>query len=335
MKKNKIKNCGLFILLLVIVASCAPKALYMEGGEKLHTKIKSEKVKVAVLPAVDWAEDEGCCRGWFLYGCSGLLDRDRAYKDGGWILTNSLISSLWKKNKFHLVKKDTLIKTLKKNKLTKSQIFPKHKTIFCGTFPKPISNANNVGTSNPDYDKLYKVGEEMQADILIISRMTRSTKTGLLPQNPVGTLFPVSTAISAGQYIYRAVIKKTKNYYVAIDIMALDVKNNEVIAFGGYNKINQIPESQENKAMDQYTKAITFYAPKPAKSDLEKDFLANSASMGTTLIANAIVQNITGLSLAIRFKFDYEYGDETWKMYPKDHFMKNYGLTKSEYFSLL
>lgn len=334
MKKRTYIMSLVLVEVVLFVVGCAPKALYMQKGKDLDKMIKEKKVTVAVLPTIDWAEDEGFCRGYFLYGCFGALTRARAYSDVGLIVTNELTRALWKKNALKLVKKDTLVEKVKQSNLKPDEIFPKQKYLFCGSYPKPVGGIHKVGKGEPNYEKLYDLGNELGADIIFISRVTRNTQTNYCAQNPIGAKFPWTTIIGVSDYIYKAHIKKYKNIYVAIDIMALDVKNREVIAFGGYNKINQIPSSEKPVAMEQYTKAITFYAPMPAREDLEKEFLANTASAAGTYIANYILQQ-AGLQLRVAFKFKYEYEDETWKMYPPGTFENNYGLTKSEYYQVL
>ena len=153
-----------------------------------------------------------------------------------------------------------------------------------------------------------------------------------------GLTFPISilptTAISAVYNYYRIGVKKVKTVYVVIHLMALDVKKHEVIAFGGFNKFNQIPLTEKDKAMQDYSAAMTFYAPMPDREDLQKEFLANAGSWMGTQIANALLQQV-GVTIPIKFEFKYEYGDETWKSYPEGYFMKNYGLTADEYKKLV
>jgi len=331
------KSFYLIIVLSIVLffVGCAPKALYMQGGEKLDQKIRSQKTTVAVLPTIDWAEDEGCLTGYLLYGCSGIVTRDRAYNDAGLLVTNKITEAMWKKNKVKLSKKEVIIEKMKSSNLQPEEIFPKPDYTFLKMSPKPILDVNDVGESNPNYDKLYKLGEEIGADVILISRISRNTQTGICPQNPIGAFPPLTTILGVGQYLYRGYIAKTKNVYVVLDIMALDIKNKEVIAFGGFNKINQIPSEQKTATMESYTKSLTFYAPLPEKEDLLKDFYANAASMASTQIANYIINYSTGLSLAIKFDFDYEFEDETWKMYPAGTFEKDYGLSKSEYLQLI
>jgi hypothetical protein len=324
----------------LVVTSCAPKALMMVGGDKLDKKISSEKTTVAVLPVVDWSEDEGFCRGYMLYGCLGAFKRTSAYSDVGLTVTNSLTESLWKKNSMKLVNKDILISKLPSLNITKDDLFPKHESGLFGLQPKYIMSADNTGSGKtPNYEKLYKAGQEIGADVVIIARVSKNTQANPLPQNPIGIsipglAFPVSlaptVAISAGYNYYRLGYKKDKITNVIIHIMALDVKNHEVIAFGGFNKMNTIPLDQKQKAMEDYSEALTFYAPLPEKEDLQKEFLAKSASYAGTQIANALLMQV-GLYIPVKFEFEYNYADETWKQYPEGYFMKNFGLKNDEY----
>ena len=280
----------------LVAASCAPNALMMTGGEKLNEKITSAKTTVAVLPVVDWSEDEGFCKGYLLYGCVGAFNRIPAYNDVGLVVY--------------------------------------------------IKSPEDAGFGmTPNYNLLYKAGEDVGADVLIIARVSKNTQTGVLPSNPLGTpltflgltglvAYLPTMAISAVYNYYRMGIKKVKTVYVVIHIMALDIKKHEVIAFGGFNKFNQIPVAEKDKAMQDYSAAMTFYAPMPDSEDLKKEFMANAGSWAGTQIANALLMEI-GLSIPITFEFKYEYGDETWKSYPDGYFMKNYGLTPDEYKKLL
>ena len=109
----------------LVAASCAPNALMMTGGEKLNDKITSAKTTVAVLPVVDWSEDEGFCKGYLLYGCVGAFKRIPAYNDVGLVVTNSLTEALWKKNRMKLVNKQILLDKLPQDNLRKNDIFPK------------------------------------------------------------------------------------------------------------------------------------------------------------------------------------------------------------------
>ena len=329
----------IYVLLIVsfVVSSfvgCAPKALHMQGGPKLDKMIKESKLTVAVLPTLDWAEDEGFCRGYFLYGCLGALTRDRAYSDAGMVVTNELTRALWKKNRLNLVKKQELIEKVKQSDLAPPEIFPKQDYTFCGWYPKPVAGVHDVGKGEPNYEKLYDLGRDMGADIVFISRITRNTQTDYCSVNPIGGYPPYTTVLGVGEYVYKAHIKQYKNTYVALDIMALDVHNREVIAFGSYNRPNQIPSAAKPAAMEQYTEALTFYAPKPADEDMEKQFMANMASLAGTYIANYILAQ-AGLQLTVAFNFTYEFEDETWKMYPAGHFEQNYGITRADYESML
>ena len=94
--------------------------------------------------------------------------------------------------------------------------------------------------------------------------------------------------------------------------------------------MNQIPLIEKDKAMEDYSVAMTFYAPIPDKEDLQKEFLAKAGSWAGTQILNAIIMQV-GITIPITFEFKYEYGDETWKTYPEGYFMKNFGLTPDEY----
>jgi hypothetical protein len=330
----------------LVAASCAPNALMMTGGEKLNEKITSAKTTVAVLPVVDWSEDEGFCKGYLLYGCVGAFNRIPAYNDVGLVVTNSLTEALWKKNRMKLVNKQIMLDKLPQDNLRKNDIFPKQEYGFLGLQAKYIQSPEDAGFGMaPNYNLLYKAGEDVGADVLIIARVAKNTQTGVLPQNPLGVslgflglAFPLSylptALISAGYNYYRMGIKKVKTVYVVIHIMALDIKKHEVIAFGGFNKFNQIPLAAKDKAMQDYSAAMTFYAPMPDSEDLKKEFLANAGSWAGTQIANALLMEI-GLSIPITFEFKYEYGDETWKSYPDGYFMKNFGLTSDEYKKLL
>lgn len=327
----------------LILTSCAPEALMMVGGEKLDEKITSAKTTVAVLPVVDWSEDEGFCKGYMLYGCVGAFKRGPAYTDVGLVVTNSLTEALWKKNSMKIVNKDVIISKLPPLSVTKSDIFPKQEYGLFGLQPKYIASPQDAGFGKtPNYDKLYKAGEQIGADVVLIARISKNTQVAPLPQNPVGfkipgLAFPLSilptAVISAAYNYYRLGVKKEKITYVIIHIMALDVKKREVIAFGGFNKMNQIPLADKDKAMGDYSEAMTFYAPMPAEEDLKKEFLANAGSWAGTQIANALLQQL-GIYIPIKFEFEYNYADETWKQYPEGYFMKNFGLTKDEYSTL-
>lgn len=334
----------LIIVFGLFLASCAPNALMMTGGEKLNEKITSAKTTVAVMPVVDWSEDEGFCKGYLLYGCAGAFKRAPAYDNVGLVVTNSLTEALWKKNRMKLVNKSVILDKIPGENLRKNDVFPRQEYGFLGLQAKYVKSPDDAGYGQtPNYNLLYKAGEDIGADVLIIARVSKNTQSGVLPQNPIGMAvpglaFPISiiptTAISAAYNYYRIGVKKVKTVYVVIHIMALDVKKHEVIAFGGFNKFNQIPLSEKDKAMQDYSAAMTFYAPMPDREDLQKEFLANAGSWMGTQIANALLQQV-GITIPITFEFKYEYGDETWKSYPEGFFLKNYGLSADEYKKLL
>jgi hypothetical protein len=336
----------LFIVFGLLLASCAPNALMMTGGEKLDQKITSAKTTVAVMPVVDWSEDEGFCKGYLLYGCAGAFKRQAAYDNVGLVVTNSLTEALWKKNKMKLVNKSVILDKIPAENLRKNDIFPRQEYGFLGLQAKYVKSPDDAGYGQaPNYNLLYKAGEDIGADVLIIARIAKNTQAGVLPQNPIGmpltflgltgvVAYLPTTLVSAGFNYYRIGYQKTKTVYVVIHLMALDIKKHEVIAFGGFNKFNQIPAAQKDKAMQDYSAAMTFYAPMPDREDLKKEFLANAGSWAGTQIANALLQQV-GVSIPIKFEFKYEYGDETWKSYPEGYFMKNYGLTADEYKKLL
>lgn len=332
--KRRITWISLFIVVMFII-SCAPNSLYMTGGEQLDELISENKTKVAVLPAVDWSEESGFCKGYMLYGCWGALSSDVAYDDGGAVVTNSLAKELWKKNRMELIEKSEIISKMDSLSFTADEIFPKHKSTFLGLHPKPVASPTDVGKGIPNYEKLYTLGDALGTDIILLSRMTRNEETRICTQSPMGAFPPLSTLINVGYWYYRDQIKEERNSFIVLDIIALDVNKKEVIAFGGYNKINQIPSDQKVSAMEQYTNALTFYAPKPDDEDLEKEFYANAGSAAATYIANYLLGASVGVQIPVVFKFEYEYGDETWKMYPEGTFESKYGYTIEEYNKLL
>ncbi|MFW5879354.1 MAG: hypothetical protein ACOCUV_00875 [bacterium] len=323
------------IFVFAILLGCAPKGLYMVNGEKLDDKIKSQKVNVAVLPTVDWYKPETAIQGYLSYGCSGLFGTTSAYSDAGHLVTNELTKSLWKKNSMNLIKKDVLIDEFTKQHLNKDEIFPEPEYKACNTYPKSIDNEMNLGVGAPNYEKIYRIGKNTGADIIILSRVTKNAQVGLLPQNPIGALPPFTIVTGLGQYAYKAFVKKYKMNYIVIDFVALDVNKKEIIAFGGYNQLNELPTSEKKAAMEQYTDAITFYAPLPDDEDLQKAFIAEAASYATTHFTNYVLTTLTGMTITTNFKFKYEVSDETWKMYPDGYFEENYGLTVTDYKKML
>ena len=336
MKKIKYLKFSIPILFIFffIIWGCAPTSIKFTGGEKIDQEIKNKKVTIAVLPTINWSEDEGFCRGYFLYGLFGALTRKRAYSEGGVVVTNALTSALWKKNRMKLVKKDKLITAIKEANLKPEEIFPKQDYSFCGLYPRPVQGPQNVGSGVPNYDRLYDLGKTLGADIVIISRLSRNTQTNYCAQDPLGIEPPLTTIINVADYIYKNQIKKYRNNYLAIDIMALDVNKREVLGFGYYNRDNFVPQSNKKIAMEQYAKALTFYVPKPANEDLEKEFLAQAGGYAATVFANYILQNTIGVGIPLVFKFNYTYGDETWKMYGPNYFKENYEITQADYNSM-
>jgi hypothetical protein len=323
------------VLIFVFLLGCAPKGLYMVNGHKLDDKIKSQKVNVAIFPTVDWYKPETPIQGYLNYGCSGLFGTTSAYSDVGNLVTNELARSLWKKNSMNLINKNVLIEEFTKQNLSKSEIFPEPEYKACNTFPKAIDSEMNLGEGSPNYEKIYSVGKNSGADIIILSRVTKNAQVGTMPQSPIGAFPPFTLIAGLGQYAYKAYIKKYKINYVVIDFVALDVNKKEIIAFGGYNRLNELPPSNKKAAMEDYTDAITFYAPLPDDEDLQKAFVAEAASYATTHITNYILSAFTGMTITTSFKFNYEAADETWKMYPEGYFQENFGLTVAEYKKML
>jgi hypothetical protein len=315
---------GLILICLCLVNNCAPPALHMIRGPELDNKIKNNKLTVAVFPAVDWSTEEGCCRGYFLYGC-GTMSRRNAYENVGWLVTNEITKVLWKKNKLNLVNKQNFIRTIQRYKLKPSDILPPPDMACCGLYSKPIYGAQKTGKGVPDYRKIIGIGDEIGVDIIFLIRISKNTQTNYC--------LKTASPLSLIPYVYKGLIKKYKNMFIVIDIMALDVKNRQLLAWGGYNKAEEIPNAEKSIAMEKYTKAITFYSPMPDNKDLEKVFIANAASQVTTLMTNMIIESI-GIPIQVTFDFSYEFEDETWKMYPEDYFEKNYGFTKNEYYSI-
>jgi len=328
---GRLKGWAMLAATLYLVG-CSPAGLYMKGGEDIDKMIKSGKITFAVLPTVDWSEDPGFCKGYMQYGCAGAISRQPVYQDASYQVTNSLIGALWKKNRVLLVRKNVLVEKLASAKLTRQEIFPKqnYKGFCQGWFPAPITGPNAVGQGEPAYEKLYAFGASVGADVVVISRITTNISAAYLPQNPLGAFPPFTTAVSVAVYVYKGVIKKYREDFIGIDIMALDVKKRQVIAFGGYSRLDEHGVADREPALERYTKATTFYMPMPAKEDLQKSFAAAAASVATTMIANYIVQQ-AGITLSLAFNFTYEYDDETWKLQPPDFFMNNYGLTKDEF----
>ncbi len=295
---------------------------------------------MAVLPTIDWSEREGCIHAYTIYGLSGILGVREAYPEAGYLITNEITRSLWKKNAMFLVNQQEIFDAMNQFNLTREQVFPQHDYMTCTRIPKPIENPSSLGKGTPDYERLFDLGQELNVDIVIISRLTKNSDAGVLPQtlgfgSPLSAFVPlpfyVYPAISLAQWGYRTGVKNIRTNYIAIDIMALDVKNRDIIAFGGYNMIDQIARDQKEAALQDYTDALTFYAPMPDEDDLRREFLAKTGSQVGTYIANFFLQTFTGLTIGLSFEFQYEYGDETWKMYPENHFDDNYGWTVRDF----
>lgn len=310
---------------LLLLSACAPKGVYMTGGNDLDSKFKKGKVTVAVLPFVDQLEPSGFCGGYGMYGCGILGGVTNSYEDFDRVATNAVVASLWKKNKLRLVRHDKMVEAVKGAHLTANRVFPKAEytnPTFCGNLPKPIESTNDTGLgATPDYAALYKIGEAAGADILIIGRVNRDEIATPCSTNFFGAVPPYTTVLSAIDIGYRAYMYKDE--FVSLDIMALDIKKHEVIAFGGYQMLNERLKSGQQKALDQVADGVTFYAPIPATSDLEKQFLAESGSVLATVIANYVLDEV-GIHWRMDFNFEYTFGDEAWKSYPPDYFDKNF-----------
>ncbi len=322
------------IIVLFVLVGCAPDGVYKIHGDKLDDKIKSDRITAAVLPTVDWSERESCFYGYTIYGLGAVFGINKAYDNAGMLVTNEIKRSLWKKNAMHLTTQTEILESMRMNNFSKEEIFPSHEYQVCSRMPKPISTTNSVGQGAPDYEKLYGLGEELDVDIIFISRITKNSETNVLPQmSSIGSpIIPgLGAVVSLAQYGYRAGIKGIKSNYVAIDIMALDVRDREVIAFGGYNMINEIPAGDKNEALQEYTNALTFYAPMPEDEDLQREFYAEAGSQAATFLANYLLHYVTGLSIAMRFDFEYVFADETWKMYPENYFDDNFSWSAREY----
>jgi hypothetical protein len=276
--------------------------------------------------------DEGFCLGYMNYGCAGAISRSRVYDQPAYVVTNELTRGVWKKNGTVLVKKDVALKALASVSLTKSEAFPKpnYAPFLCGGAPKPIGGPGQVGQGEPAYEKLYKVGEAAGADIVLISRVTKNTSAPYCPQNPVGAYPPYTTVVSLAEYVYKGLIKKYHEDFVSIDIIALDVKKREIIAWGGLIRWDEQGQAERPGTMDRYTKALTFHMPTPDNADIQKEFAARVGSMVATTVANYAVQQ-AGFTIRVAFRFAYEYEDETWKLQPADYFDKNFGLSPEEF----
>jgi hypothetical protein len=281
---------------LLLLSACAPKGVYMTGGNDLDAKFKKGKVTVAVLPFVDQLEPSGFCGGYGMYGCGILGGVTNSYEDFDRVATNAVVASLWKKNKLRLVRHDKMVEAVKGAHLT--------------------ANA------------LYKIGEAAGADILIIGRVNRDEIATPCSTNFFGAVPPYTTVLSAIDIGYRAYMYKDE--FVSLDIMALDIKKHQVIAFGGYQMLNERLKNGQQKALDQVADGVTFYAPIPATSDLEKQFLAESGSVLATVIANYVLDEV-GIHWRMDFDFEYTFGDEAWKSYPPDYFDKNFAYHSKDF----
>jgi len=322
--------------LLALLAGCAPEGVYMTGGDKLDERLSTGKPVVAVLPFVDQNVPSGFCGGYTgAYGC-GVLTVKPDYDNFDLVATNGVVSSLWKKNRLKVVKRAKLVEAVKGAHLKADDIFPKANytnPTCCGNFPKPIAGTQEVGEGVPNYDALYDVGAKAGADVLIIGRVNRDETAIECSSNPIGGLYEVSPFLVLIPLLdigYR--MARYEQEFISIDVMALDCKKREVIAFGGYQKLNERPkgEIEKSKALGQYTDALTFYAPKPAQSDLEKQFMAQVGSAIGTAVLNYFADEI-GIHVRMTFSLKYEFGDDTWKTYPADYFEKNYAFHKRDF----
>lgn len=330
--KRKLFTLAGIVLMLLINGCKAPDALYMVQGEELSEQITSEKMSVAVFPAVDWAELEGCFQGYMTYGLGGAFSRKEAFPDADLVFTNELTRALWKKNKMVVVKKDAIMKGFEDVEIDKEEIFPKNEVIGFLNYSLPVKSETDAGFGMaPNYEKLYDIGANTGADLVVLTRITKNTQAPVLTMNPLGVYPPYTLIVGVGSSIAQGLILKQKKIYVSIDIMILNVKDRNVVSFGGFNKIHQTAKKNKGEFLEDINSVLTFYMPLPEDEDLMKDWLAEAGSYAANLAVNYAVSTLTGFEIGVRFEFDYEYTDDTWQMYPEDYFDTNYGFTDKEF----
>jgi hypothetical protein len=329
---KKLSVCSVAVVLLLLSGCKIPDAMYMSTGVELSDKIKSEKLSVAVFPTVDWSELEGCCIGYLTYGLGGAFYRKEAFTDAEMLFTNELTRSLWKKNRMVVVKKEEILRAFENVTISRRDMFPKNDVITILDIPAPIKSKDDVGMGDsPDYEKIFAIGDAIGCDLILISRITKNTQTPVISMNPIGAYPPYTTIVGVGSAIVQSAVIKEKKVYVAIDMMVLDVKNREVLTFGGFNKMNQVSKSNIPSALEDVNAAVTFYMPMPDDEDLIKDWLAEAGSYVANMVVNYAISGLVGLEIGLRFNFDYDYADDTWRMYPDDYFNTNYEFNDAEF----
>lgn len=332
----------LAFLLILAMIGCAPAPLSMKDGEKLDSMLKSNKVKVAILPVADYGEKAGLCSGYGLGGFYGMFTGNYAYENGGREFTNQITSGVWKQNVCFLAKQKDVLAACEKNSLKRNETFPGPEGAFmsCLTgYNKPIESPNDVGNgASPNYEKLYKIGEDLQVDILLTSRLSTNEAAKVCTYGGGGgALLPIPWGYLPGllEGIYTSFISPTDVQVVQVDLIALDIKNKKVISYGNFGVQEWASSSEKQEKLDSYSKAMVFYFNLPSDETKKKQAIASAASFASTVVTNYVLQSVVGLSMGVTFKFEYDIMDVTWKQQAPDYFEKNYGWSQSEYLRAL
>ncbi len=302
----------IFFTLAVLASSCfRPLGLYVTGGNDLDQRIRTEKLTVAVLPAIDYTYAEKKY-GWLMGPDPVIVERIRYYEDPGLVFTNEITRCLWKRNSCSIVKKEALISEMDSMRFSAEELFPDP-----GRRIRKLSRWDRVlrgGKGSPDYRKIYALGEMLEADIVLISRVYGTMDRGYVFYEPN----------LRGDTRIRDF---TRNPFY-IDMIFLDVNRKEPLAYGTFSYLDQINDSNKEMVLEYMSKGVTYYMPEP---DLSERLVKGTAAILSQMLAEIPDGTSRG---RVDLKFSYEFKDETWKTYPEGYFEENHALSREEYQAL-
>lgn len=300
----------------------------------------SGKTKIAVLPFVNDEVQIKMQQGYKI-GSNKIYVQSKIVDSFDLFATNMTIHNLWRKNQLDISPKSNVIESLLSNKLRIHEL-----------------NSNPSTYSLELKAKLESVAKDLKVDFLVIG----ATRENISYSNVATDVLMNEVYNNSEQYGlagYRLLV-----YDVATNKFIVDHSNRFITQTSRYTRsdvspllrfflgfyVYTIPKDNINKEVMMEGPFTDFYLTTPMlsesqleakeKAEIASGLASSLANFALDMAANQVANNADSKSdvdaavalynTDLVFNFDWYEEDETWKSYPADYFIKNYGYDKKD-----